>query len=58
MKHGHGEMKWSDGRKYVGSWVDGRQDGEGVFTNSDGLSKKGKWKNGKQFRMVRKTKAD
>lgn len=45
-KHGQGTFSWSDGRKYVGGWKDGKQHGDGVFTDENGISKKGKWNEG------------
>ena len=30
-KHGKGEFKWADGRKYVGTWNRGKQDGIGTY---------------------------
>ncbi len=35
-KHGYGTYELSDGRKYVGNWKDGYQDGEGEFYGFNG----------------------
>ena len=37
-----------DGRKYVGNWKNGKQHGEGEYTNKVGVTKKGIWNNGKR----------
>ena len=49
MKNGIGEMRMTDGRKYVGERVDGKQHGAGIFYNGKGKEKKCFWKNGKQI---------
>ena len=41
-------MKWPDGRKYDGMWLNGREDGIGTFTNTKDQSRKGIWKEGKR----------
>lgn len=47
-KEGQGIFYWPNGKVYNGSWKDGVQHGEGVYTNSKGDSRKGEWKNGKR----------
>jgi hypothetical protein len=37
-----------DGRKYVGGWLHGKQDGRGVYTNIQGNVIDGLWKEGKR----------
>ena len=40
LKEGYGILMWPDRRQYEGMWVNGRQDGEGYFTNSQGIQQK------------------
>jgi 1-phosphatidylinositol-4-phosphate 5-kinase len=42
---GNGEMKWSDGSKYVGEFVNGKMDGHGIKTWANGDKFTGMWKN-------------
>lgn len=35
---------WSDGRKYVGEWVNGTYHGRGVYTHRDKSTYDGEWK--------------
>ena len=52
-KNGIGELTWPDGRKYRGSWKDGKQHGEGLFYSIKGNSwKKGIWENGKRIKWL------
>lgn len=55
--NGEGEYIWTDGRKYIGSYINDKKDvkfinlkvkGYGKYTWSDGRSYEGYWKNGKQ----------
>lgn len=46
--HGNGTFTWSDGRKYVGSYIKDKKEGYGVFEWEDGRIYKGYWHNGKQ----------
>ena len=39
-------MVWPDGRRFEGQWKNGKQHGEGLFTNADGQMQKGKWVDG------------
>ena len=45
---GKGTFTWSDGRVYVGEYLNDKKDGKGEFKWPDGRSYDGKWKNGKQ----------
>ena len=56
--HGSGEFKWPDGRKYIGSYVNDKKQGYGVFEwrnfanlfkfiLADGSRYTGNWENGK-----------
>lgn len=36
-----------DGRKYDGQWVNGKQEGQGTYTNEKGVTRVGDWKEGK-----------
>ena len=38
---------WSDGRKYVGKWKNGKYNGQGKETSPDGTNYVGEWKDGK-----------
>ena len=38
--HGHGMIKWKDGRKYKGEWQESQMHGQGVYS----------WPNGKQYK--------
>jgi hypothetical protein len=44
MKNGYGAYTWSDGRKYIGDWRNGQQDGVGTLINKDGTTRRGEWK--------------
>lgn len=44
--NGEGTYTWSDGRKYVGEWLDGKMHGQGTYTRPDGSVYVGEWKNG------------
>lgn len=46
---------WPDGRRYEGYWHDGKQHGEGRFTNSKGRTKVGLWENGIRIKWIDKT---
>ncbi len=47
----------SDGRKYKGSWKNGKQNGEGEFFNpSTNTWRKGIWDDGKRVRWITDTK--
>ncbi|XP_060076194.1 alsin-like [Ylistrum balloti] len=51
LVHGHGEMKWSDGRKYTGSFKEGKQHGHGrlLILQDDGNERcqEGYWRDGR-----------
>ena len=47
-----GTFSWPDGRKYVGQWVNGKQDGEGEYTTTNGKTKRGKWEDGKRISWI------
>ena len=51
-KHGYGVYTWADGRRYEGSWVNGKQHGEAKYTSKDGSTKRGIWKEGKRVRWT------
>ena len=38
---GKGLYTWSDGRKYEGAWMNGKQHGTGIYTSASGKTKKG-----------------
>ncbi|XP_067137388.1 alsin [Centruroides vittatus] len=49
--HGHGEMLWPDGRKYIGKFSQNMQHGEGLYMVPSGeqfITYEGYWKDGKQ----------
>jgi len=45
--HGHGMKIFSDGRRYIGYFSEGKFHGKGEFTAPDGGKYKGEWQNGK-----------
>ena len=52
-KDGYGEFEWADGRKYKGSWKNGKQHGEGEYCPSNGkIWRKGIWENGKRVKWL------
>ena len=51
-KEGHGIYEWPDGRKYDGTWADGKQHGVGTYIKADGTNKKGNWVFGKRINWI------
>ena len=47
-------FKWPDGRVYSGWWQDGKQHGEGVYSNPKGIRRKGMWDNGERKYWIQK----
>ena len=43
-QHGQGTETLSDGRKYVGKWMQGFAHGQGIETFPDGSKYEGEWK--------------
>ena len=43
MNDDNGIMTWPDGDKYVGAYVDDKQQGYGVFTSETSGEYKGEW---------------
>ena len=41
-----------DGKKYDGGWKDGKQHGQGKYTNSKGVEREGIWENGKRTKWL------
>ena len=41
-----------DGRRYEGSWSNGKQHGQGVYYNAQGRRKEGEWQDGKRVRWI------
>lgn len=52
MKEGFGILVWPNGRKFEGSWKQGRQHGEGKFTLNNGKAKQGIWNEGVRLRWI------
>ena len=52
-KHGKGIFEWPDRRKFIGEWMNGLQEGEGVFIGSLGSIRKGEWKKGERVQWVK-----
>lgn len=44
--------RWADGRMYEGHWFNGKQHGEGFYTNKDKVRKKGYWEEGNRIKWV------
>ena len=44
---GQGTFAWSDGKKYVGEFKEGKRNGQGTFTWPSGTKYVGEFKNGK-----------
>ncbi len=44
---GEGEFTWTDGRRYLGEYLDDKKHGYGIFEWPDGKKYKGYWENGK-----------
>ena len=43
---------WPDGKKYEGYWYNGKQHGQGRFTNTAGKSRIGVWLNGDRLKWL------
>ena len=41
-----GTELWENGRKYVGKFIDGKRQGQGIMTHPDGAKYIGQWKDG------------
>jgi predicted secreted acid phosphatase len=52
MKHGKGVFEWGDGRRYEGIWVNGKQQGIGIYYLITGEKKYGEWKDGVKKRWL------
>ena len=53
-KHGFGTYLWADGRRYEGQWLNGKQDGEGLYWEAaDKKPKKGLWKEGRRVKWLK-----
>eukprot|EP00829_Urostomides_striatus_P021452 TRINITY_DN9567_c0_g1_i1.p4 TRINITY_DN9567_c0_g1~~TRINITY_DN9567_c0_g1_i1.p4 ORF type:complete len:104 (-),score=20.43 TRINITY_DN9567_c0_g1_i1:105-416(-) len=55
---GERNFTWSDGRKYVGEYLDDKKHGKGEFIWPDGRKYVGDWENGKQHGKGLYTTAD
>ena len=47
MRHGYGEMHWSEGAFYKGEWKEGIQSGQGQLWENGKLMSKGLFEEGK-----------
>jgi hypothetical protein len=45
--HGHGDLVWPDGKRYIGSFFEDKRHGEGRFIWKDGRQYEGGWIYGK-----------
>ena len=45
-------FNWPDGRMYDGAWVNGKQEGVGIYYNARGEIKYGRWANGKRMAWI------
>ena len=57
-RHGHGEILFSDGRKFVGNFEDGMVSGHGTYTCPDGTKYVGDFLNNKRHGNATYTRAD
>lgn len=48
QKHGRGQFTWPDGRKFIGNWVEGKQQGYGVYYLPNHPPQYGVWVDGKR----------
>lgn len=44
---GYGVLRWRDGKKYEGNFVNDKREGQGTFIWADGRKYIGEWKAGK-----------
>lgn len=51
-KHGYGVYAWADGRRYHGTWKDGKQHGQGLYELPDGKRRKGEWVDGTRVKWT------
>ena len=51
-KHGFGNYKWPDGRRYIGFWENGKQHGYAKYVMHNGVVKFGKWEAGKRVNWL------
>lgn len=52
--HGdYGIYTFTDGRKYIGTYVRDKKHGEGVYVYADGRAYVGNWENGEQDKEIR-----
>ena len=48
-----GTFSWPNGNKYLGSWKNGKQNGQGIyFDKEDGSRKQGVWENGTRKKWI------
>jgi len=52
-RHGHGVMRWPDGREYFGSWANGQRHGQGTLLYADGSMYSGEWRDGEKWSGMR-----
>ena len=45
-------FEWPDGRKYIGEWKNGKQNGQGTFVNEQSEERKGIWEAGKRIEWI------
>ncbi len=53
-----GSFSWPNGNRYLGEWIDGKQQGQGTFTWANGDRYAGEWRDGKQTGQGTFTSAD
>lgn len=56
VKHGEGVLTWPDGRKYEGTFKNGRMHGIGLWYELDGSIRKGEWQMGKRISWIEELK--
>lgn len=50
--NGFNSFRWADGRVYDGQWLQGKQHGEGYYTNRDRLRRRGYWEQGNRVKWL------
>ena len=52
VRHGYGEMFYSDNTVFRGLWANDKQEGVGKLTQKDGSVREGIWKDGVRVKWI------